>query len=103
MAVSVVIFLAMQVWGICELVMRWRLRYRRVSVVEGLVNVAKADPADPNLRTLLHDATRALLDASECAPGQLAPEDALRALHDRPDSSGQERLNPPDAGDASPA
>lgn len=61
-AVAVVILLTMQAWSACELICRWRLRWRVARLQEDIARRAMDDPANENLRTLLADVAGTYLD-----------------------------------------
>jgi hypothetical protein len=61
-AVALLVFGTMQVWGACELLCRWRLKWRHARLHEFLVRRAADNPEDENLRTLLVDFASTHLD-----------------------------------------
>lgn len=52
----------MQGWGACELLIRWRLKWRYARLHEYLVRTAATRPDDEHLRTLLVDSASTYLD-----------------------------------------
>jgi hypothetical protein len=54
-SVALLVFGTMQVWGACELLCRWRLKWRHARLHEFLVRKAADSPENENLRTLLID------------------------------------------------
>jgi hypothetical protein len=61
-SVALTIFAVMQIWGACELLFRWRIKWRYARLHEDLVRMAAARPDDQNLRTLLIDSASTYLD-----------------------------------------
>jgi hypothetical protein len=59
----------MQIWGICELLCRWLLKWRYARLHEFLARKAAENPANQDLRTLLVDvASTSLADVGERLP-----------------------------------
>src|SRR5260370_31962214 len=61
-AVAVTVFLIMQAWSVCDLVCRWRLKWRHARLQEFIARRAAEHPEDQNLRTLLVDMASTHLD-----------------------------------------
>lgn len=60
--VAVIVFLSMQAWSVCELVCRWRLRWRIARLQEDIARKAIEHPENEHLRTLLADVASTYLD-----------------------------------------
>jgi len=60
--VAVTVFLIMQAWTICDLICRWRLKWRGARLQEAIARKAMEHPKDQNLRTLLVDVASTHLD-----------------------------------------
>jgi hypothetical protein len=56
------VFMAMQVWGICELTCRWIIKLRYIDLYRDIVRRAAEHPDDQDLRTLLVDLASTHLD-----------------------------------------
>ena len=59
---ALVIFGAMQLWGICELIFRWQIKWRYAKLYEAIARKAAEHPDDQGLRTLLVDLASTHLD-----------------------------------------
>jgi hypothetical protein len=59
---ALLVFGTMQIWGVCELLFRWRLKWRHARLHEFLVRKAADNPDNENLRTLLVDFASTHLD-----------------------------------------
>ena len=60
--VALLIFGFMQIWGICELICRWRMKWRYAQLYDYLVRKAVDQPDNQHLRTLLVDIASTHLD-----------------------------------------
>jgi hypothetical protein len=60
--VALLVFASMQVWPLCELICRWRMKWHYMRMYENVVNKAVDHPDDANLRTLLADLASTHLD-----------------------------------------
>jgi hypothetical protein len=60
--VALTMFGVMQLWGACELLVRWCIKWRYMRLHEDLVRRAADHPDDANLRTLLVDSASTSLD-----------------------------------------
>ena len=49
--VALLVFVSMQVWPLCELICRWRMKWHYMRLYENVVNKAVDHPDDANLRT----------------------------------------------------
>ena len=68
-SVALAVFFTMQAWGACELLFRWRLKWRHARLQEAIVIKAMEKPDDEGLRTLLADvASTHLSDLGERLP-----------------------------------
>jgi hypothetical protein len=60
--VALLVFASMQVWPLCELICRWRMKWHYMRLYENVVNKAVENPDNANLRTLLADLASTHLD-----------------------------------------
>lgn len=60
--VALLVFGVMQIWGMCELICRWRMKWRYAQLYEAIAQKAVEHPYDQDLRTLLVDLASTHLD-----------------------------------------
>ncbi len=60
--VAILVLLSAQAWSACELVCRWRLRWRIARLQEDIARKAMEHPENGELRTLLADVAATYLD-----------------------------------------